>query len=76
MKKAFTIIEIVMVMIILVVLASLAVPKLITKKVDAQVAKAVISMKMHINKVSTYYIMNGEFATSSSEGGGECETIL
>lgn len=69
MKKAFTIIEIVMVMIILVVLASLAVPKLITKKVDAQVAKAAISMKMHINKVSTYYIINGEFATSSSGGG-------
>ncbi|WP_065842808.1 prepilin-type N-terminal cleavage/methylation domain-containing protein [Campylobacter fetus] len=74
MKKAFTIIEIVMVMIILGVLASLAIPKLVATKVDAKVAKAVISMKMHINKVSTYYIMNGEFATSSSGGG--CETIL
>ncbi|PPB56746.1 type II secretion system protein [Campylobacter hyointestinalis] len=62
MKKAFTMIELVFVIVILGILASLAVPKLVATKDDARVTKAVANLKIHIDRVAAYYTAhNGTF---------------
>ncbi len=61
MKKGFTMIELVFVIVILGILASLAVPKLAATKDDAEAAKAAVEIKDAINQLTTYYIVNGSF---------------
>ncbi|ANE35422.1 putative type II secretion system protein [Campylobacter iguaniorum] len=74
MKKGFTMIELVFVIVILGILASLAVPKLAATKDDAEAAKAAVEMKDAINQLATYYIVKGKFekdgdVTTNSNNG-------
>ncbi|CUU68599.1 putative transformation system protein [Campylobacter hyointestinalis subsp. hyointestinalis] len=62
MKKAFTIIELLFVIVILGVLASLAVQKLLATKTDAEVTKIVVDMKNTFDKIATFYITNGNLS--------------
>ncbi|MDL2346413.1 type II secretion system protein [Campylobacter hyointestinalis] len=59
MKKGFTMIELVFVIVILGILASLAVPKLAATRDDAEAAKAAVEIKDAITQLTTYYIVNG-----------------
>ncbi|MCV3426832.1 type II secretion system GspH family protein [Campylobacter lari] len=58
MKKAFTIIELVFVVIILGVLAAVALPKFSTSKDEASTAQALGNLKIFINDVSSYVLKN------------------
>lgn len=62
MKKAFTMIELLFVIVILGVLASLAVPKLLATKTDAEVTKIVVDMKNTFDKIAKFYITNGNLS--------------
>lgn len=64
MKKGFTMIELVFVIVILGILASLAVPKLAATKDDAEAAKAAVEIKDAITQITTYYIVNGSYGSS------------
>lgn len=61
MKKGFTMIELVFVIVILGILASLAVPKLVATKDDAAAVKAASEMKDVITQLAAYYTINGSF---------------
>ena len=61
MKKGFTMIELVFVIVILGILASLAVPKLAATRDDAEAAKAAVEIKDAITQLTTYYIVNGSY---------------
>ncbi|MCV3377771.1 type II secretion system GspH family protein [Campylobacter lari] len=58
MKKAFTIIELVFVVIILGVLAAVALPKFSTSKDEASTAQALGNLKIFINDISAYVLKN------------------
>ncbi|HEC1777124.1 TPA: prepilin-type N-terminal cleavage/methylation domain-containing protein [Campylobacter lari] len=58
MKKAFTIIELVFVVIILGVLAAVALPKFSASKDEASTAQALGNLKTFINDVSSYVLKN------------------
>ncbi|MCR8712724.1 type II secretion system GspH family protein [Campylobacter sp. W0066.1] len=58
MKKTFTIIELVFVVIILGVLAAVALPKFSTSKDEASTAQALGNLKTFINDISAYVLKN------------------
>ncbi|EOG9634125.1 type II secretion system protein, partial [Campylobacter lari] len=58
MKKAFTIIELVFVVIILGVLAAVALPKFSASKDEASTAQALGNLKTFINDISSYVLKN------------------
>ncbi|WP_309300162.1 type II secretion system protein [Campylobacter hyointestinalis] len=66
MKKGFTMIELVFVIVILGILASLAVPKLAATRDDAEAAKAAVEMKDVITQFTAYYTVNGTFKPTDS----------
>ncbi|ANE33486.1 putative type II secretion system protein [Campylobacter hyointestinalis subsp. lawsonii CCUG 27631] len=66
MKKAFTMIELVFVIVILGILASLAVPKLAATKTDAEVTKIVVEMKNIFDKIAALSILNPELSAKLS----------
>ncbi|PPB74221.1 type II secretion system protein [Campylobacter hyointestinalis] len=68
MKKGFTMIELVFVIVILGILASLAVPKLAATKDDAEAAKAAVEIKDAITQLTTYYIVNGSYPKDNING--------
>lgn len=66
MKKAFTMIELVFVIVILGILASLAVPKLAATKTDAEVTKIVVEMKNIFDKIAALSISDPELSAKLS----------
>lgn len=60
-KKAFTMIELVFVIVILGILAAVAVPKLTATRVDAQTALAQGQLKQLVNDIKTYRTINDDW---------------
>ncbi|CUU81388.1 type II secretion system protein [Campylobacter hyointestinalis] len=60
MKKAFTMIELVFVIVIIGILASLAVPKLALTATDAKATSQAGTLKDVLMQLKTYYIANGK----------------
>jgi len=60
MKKAFTIIELLFVIVVIGILAAIAIPKLTATRDDADIAKYVYSIKSSINEISSYIFSQGE----------------
>ncbi|EAJ8273416.1 prepilin-type N-terminal cleavage/methylation domain-containing protein, partial [Campylobacter coli] len=54
MKKAFTILELVFVIVILGILAAIALPKMSSSKDEAEVSKSLNNLKTLINDISIY----------------------
>ena len=61
MKKGFTMIELIFVIVILGVLASVAIPRLAATRDDAEVAKAATNLATAISDISAYYTAQGSF---------------
>ncbi len=61
MRKAFTMIELVFVIVILGILASVAIPKLSATRDDAEVAAGVQRLSSFVSDVGGYYTAHGHF---------------
>ncbi len=61
MKKAFTMIELIFVIIIAGIMAAIAIPKLATTRDDANVAKTATSIVTMITDIGSYYTSRGQW---------------
>ena len=61
MKKGFTMIELIFVIVILGILASVAIPRLAGTRADAEVATTVANLRTIVSEVSSYYVAHGKF---------------
>ena len=65
MKKGFTMIELIFVIVILGVLASVAIPRLAATRDDAEVAKAATNLATAVSDITAYYTAKGSFSQTS-----------
>jgi len=65
MKKGFTMIELIFVIVILGVLASVAIPRLAATRDDAEVAKAATNLTTAVSDITAYYTAKGTFESSA-----------
>ena len=65
MKKGFTMIELIFVIVILGILAAVAIPKLAATRDDAEISKTASNIQTLISDLGSYYTSQGEFATDS-----------
>lgn len=63
MKRAFTAVELVFVIVILGILAVIIVPKLAATKTDAQISKFTMDLTVYVMEIASYYTAKGEFAS-------------
>ena len=68
MKKGFTMIELIFVIVILGVLASVAIPRLAATRDDAEVAKAATNLTTAVSDITAYYTAKGSFYKTSANG--------
>ena len=61
MKKGFTMIELIFVIVILGILASVAIPRLAGTRADAEVATAVANIRTILSDAGGYYVAHGKF---------------
>ncbi|WP_459819963.1 type II secretion system protein [Campylobacter concisus] len=65
MKKGFTMIELIFVIVILGILAAVAIPKLAATRDDAEISKTASNIQTLISDLGSYYTSQGEFASGS-----------
>ncbi|MCI7363153.1 MAG: type II secretion system GspH family protein [Campylobacter sp.] len=61
MKKGFTMIELIFVIVILGILASVAIPRLAATREDAEISAAVANLRTLVSDVTAYYTAKGTF---------------
>ena len=66
MRKGFTMIELIFVIVILGVLASVAIPRLAATRDDAEIAKASTNLAMAVENIAAYYTARGDFNNTVS----------
>ena len=62
MKKGFTMIELIFVIVILGILASVAIPRLASTRTDAEISATVANIRTLISDAAAYYAVKGKFA--------------
>ncbi|MDD7091094.1 type II secretion system protein [Campylobacter sp.] len=67
MKKGFTMIELIFVIVILGILASVAIPRLAATREDAEISAAVANLRTLVSDVTAYYTAKGEFPTNNTK---------
>ena len=72
MKKGFTMIELIFVIVILGILASVAIPRLAATRTDAEVATTVANLRTLLSDLNSYYVVKGTFGTDNT---GKSSTI-
>ena len=65
MKKGFTMIELIFVIVILGILASVAIPRLAATREDAEISTAVANLRTLISDINAYYTVKGEFPANT-----------
>ena len=76
MKKGFTMIELIFVIVILGVLASVAIPRLAATRDDAEVAKAATNLTTAVSDITAYYTAKGKFSSNMSQKFNEITNAL
>ena len=61
MKKGFTMIELIFVIVILGILASVAIPRLASTKEDAEIATTIANLRTLLSDASSYHVAKGNF---------------
>ena len=86
MKKGFTMIELIFVIVILGILASVAIPRLAATRDDAEISSAVANLRTLVSDASAYYTVKGTLTgatwgqitsvplTTTSNGGSGAAT--
>ena len=75
MRKGFTMIELIFVIVILGVLASVAIPRLAATRDDAEVAKAATNLTTAVSDITAYYTAKGNFKNSASTSNVKFDSI-
>ena len=65
MKKGFTMIELIFVIVILGILASVAIPRLAGTREDAEISAAVANLRTLLGDVASYYAVKGDFKNAA-----------
>ncbi|CUV66312.1 conserved exported hypothetical protein [Sulfurovum sp. enrichment culture clone C5] len=68
MRKGFTMIELIFVIVIIGILAAVAIPKITATRDDARIAQIIGNLRTFSEDVKNYYTANGEDATSNPNG--------
>ncbi|MCI6343421.1 MAG: type II secretion system GspH family protein [Campylobacter sp.] len=66
MKKGFTMIELIFVIVILGILASVAIPRLAATREDAEISAAVANLRTLVSDATAYYVAKGSFNTTGA----------
>ena len=64
MKKGFTMIELIFVIVILGILASVAIPRLAATREDAEISAAVANLRTLVSDATAYYTVKGTFGSA------------
>jgi general secretion pathway protein G len=67
MKKAFTMIELIFVIVILGILAAVAIPKLMATRTDAKISKTASNIQTAKNEIAAYVTATGKFENNGSK---------
>lgn len=66
MKKAFTMIELILIIVVIGVLAAIAIPRIIATRDDAVLVKTMAEIRTAIEEINAYYISQGKLALDTA----------
>ena len=69
MRKGFTMIELIFVIVILGILAAVAIPRLAATRDDAEISKTATNIQTLVSDLGSYYTSQGKFATKTTSSG-------